>query len=191
MKKLLFAFCALQLFVLPIYSEVEAEKATVNFLLPIDWTEGKQINLAVKIPNNFVAIQPPEAWGDANVIEFIPEGEDANNWSEIITINRFVGKGISAFDFSKSLQKLMIDASTNGTVLKDDQSTQDSYKRALMGLAYDYQGRHEVIGAVYYSGPADCVGVQYTIRPDKNASDQETFAQIEDYFSDNTDVISN
>lgn len=172
-----------------LFAEVEAP-LKLSFLLPINWMGSEQINLSVSIPENFVAIQPPETWVQSSIVEFIPKGEDENNWSEIITIHKFLGTQISATAFSAKLKDYMIAQSTNSNVLKIDDSTEDSYQRALLGLAYDYNGKHEVIGSLYYSGPADCVGVQYTIRPEKGMSDETAFAKIESFLKDNTEVIT-
>jgi len=57
-------------------------------------------------------------------------------------------------------------------------------------MSYDLNGRHEVLGSRYYSGPFDSVGIQYTIRTLQGQSDEYTVEKIENFFKSNAQVVT-
>ena len=109
--------------------------------------------------------------------------------SQIITINKYIGQGLSAEHLVRNLKSGMLSKVENGKVWKDALTKETSYIFANLGIAYDLNGKHEVFGARYYSGPYDTVGVQYTIRPKKGQSDAEVTKKIESFFDANAQVI--
>lgn len=73
-------------------------EAHIRFQLPINWVSSPKYNLEVSIPPGFISLQPFQVWSDekTNLIEFVPKGEDGENWTEIISIDKHIGKKISA-----------------------------------------------------------------------------------------------
>lgn len=164
------------------------EEKTLSFLLPVNWVFPNKINLMVTIPENFVSVQPMDAWMDSPLIEFIPKGEDVNAWSQIITVNKFIGKQYSAVDLTDMILKNLIEKTSRNEVWSNKKSDETAYKTASFGLTYVFDDKKEVIGAHYYSGPYDCVGVQYTIRPKKDSSENATIDTITSYFDNNVRI---
>lgn len=172
--------------------EKAVQPAIFHFLMPINWTVPEKYNLAVQIPSNFESIQPMSVWatGKSPLIEFIPKGESADNWNEIITLNLFINKAISAEHFVKFLYDNMLEKTTNSKAWQEIKIERSpAYTAASAGISYEFAGRKEVFGCRYYSGPYDCSGIQYTIRPKKGESEQQAIEKIENYFRSNTQVV--
>lgn len=159
-----------------------------EILLPINWTGKEQLNLKVTIGEGNRSLQTLEQWADpkTTLLEFIPKDESENEWSHILTLNKFIDSQISAIAFTKNLQKELAKES-GARLLQESFLEKPSYERAGFIMSYDLKGRHEVMGCLYYSGPYDCVGVQYTIR---STDDEEAFKTIETFFQKNTTIIS-
>lgn len=193
MKVLLFAcILALSLF-LQDFAKAEEEKSLsqegnkISFLLPINWAD-KQCNLQVSIPEGYQAIQPSSQWEKSPIIEFIPKGEKADNWSEIITISKLVGSKISAEEMIGLLKNAVIEKN-QGKVWQEKISKEPLYQFALLGISYKIDDRQEVLGCRYYSGPYDCVGVQYAIEKGKDVSEKELISKIDKFFEENTKTL--
>jgi hypothetical protein len=159
---------------------------TLKFELPINWTSDPKINLEVSIPETFHSLQPMDQWKDAELIEFVPNGEEGENWSEIITINKYIGDKIDASTFVSLLKDQLLKKIENGKVLEESSTREENYTKATLSLSYDEKGGHEILSLQYFSGPFDCVGLQYTIR---SARDQEALEKIQNYFKMNTKVV--
>lgn len=155
-----------------------------TFFLPVDWTENRKQDLAVIIPKSYVSLQPEAEWGKAPLIEFIPAGETDYGWSEIITMQTLVAQRISAVALT---EKVLQDFAR---VVKIDTLYQEKTQTmALYICKYVHQGKQEMIGLKYLSGPVDCAGVQYTIRPKRGQSEQQVVAKIKRFFEQNCRLI--
>lgn len=166
------------------------EDYKINFFLPINWASAPKYNLLVAIPEGFRSLQPSSSWTEDTtpLIEFIPKKEKEADWSEIITIHKMIGKNISAEQMLDQLKTSMLAQTKNGKVWKEKFMKETSFSFGILGLTYDLDGKHEVFACKYYSGPYDCVGVQYTIRP-KNASEEAAAKEkIENFFLEHTRV---
>ena len=168
-------------------AEQKTEHADPVFLLPVDWSTKKHIDLCVRIPQGYQSIQSGADWVKEPMIEFIPQGEDHFCWSEIITVQRSVGQGISA-DQVASFIKKGISAVAKCKILLDKKS-RGKYQTVFFILSYSYKGEQEIIGVKYLSGPSDCGGVQYTIRPSKEQSEEEVVKKIECFFDKYLTVV--
>lgn len=162
-----------------------------SFVLPVNWTTTPKYSMTVTIPNGFKPLQPEnEMNASAELIEYIPENQDAANWTEIISVIKYIGKNIPAIKLVEEIKKKVLEMSTNGKVWLESNSTKPNYQEGILGLMYDYEGKHEVMGARYVSGPYDCVGVQYTIRPAEGQTDEDVSKIIENFFKSNLQIIS-
>jgi len=101
-KTLVLAICLSQA-LLGLELTEEQQNYKKIFLLPINWTEGAQDSLEVSIPEGYRCLQPTSMWVTSSLFEFIPVNEEADNWSEIITIERLVGRKIKASDLSQGM----------------------------------------------------------------------------------------
>jgi len=166
-------------------AESAEDAPTIRFELPINWNTSSHYELEVTIPSGFNSLQGFDDWDKAILIEFVPEGEDGENWKEIITINKFIGKNIEAGIFVDLLQKQLTPTVENVKVLEKTKEKFPGYEKATLFLSYDYQNKHEILGLQYFSGPNDCIGVQYTIR---SKNDQQAMAKITSFFETATHV---
>ena len=161
--------------------------ARIHFELPINWLSSPKYNLEVSIPAGYISLQSFRKWSDerTTLIEFVPKGQDGENWKEIITINKHLGEQIAADSLIEIVKKKFV-SDDNGKIIKEEISRQPSYTRVKLILSYDYKGKHEIVGFLYYSGPYDCVGVQYTIRLQGN--EQAAVTKIDTYLDTATQV---
>lgn len=166
---------------------VDTQDYRVSFMLPIHWASANRCNLAVTIPEGYRSLQKQSSWQNSPLIEFIPKGESDYDWSEIITINKLIGQRVQATDMVNSLKATY--EKVKGKIWAEKTSKEASYTYAQLDVSYDSQGKHEVAGCRYYSGPNDCVGVQYALRPKKGESDEEVMAKIHRFFDTNTEII--
>lgn len=160
----------------------------VNVYLPINWTEKNSINLAVSVPYGYKPLQPPEEWQEAVIIEFIPKEETAEQWTEIITLIKILGKKVSSSFLSDMLKTGFKTVDENLSVWLDKKDQTADYEISELGISYQNSGVLEVFGSENYSGPVDCVGVQYTIRP-KAGKEEESVEKIKAFLKNNVKVL--
>ncbi len=162
--------------------------------LPVNWATSPKYSLNVTLPKGVNALQSIQEWGEKNgtLIEFVPEGQNGDNWKEIITLNKFIDYKIPADTFVDALTKRMISQVVeHGKVLAEEKESTPAYSHATSFISYDDHGKHEVLGMDYFSGPYDLVGVQYTIRTNEsNLTDEEALQKIKQYFKDSLKVVS-
>lgn len=158
------------------------------FLLPVDHIHKPVSNLRVTLPKAFSSIQSLEnfALPDQIMIEYIPNGESPDNWSEIITIHKFIGRKLQAYPFLKLLKKELASKTIENKVISFDPLKEGAHiERAELIMEYMANNQREVIGALYYSGPFDAAGVQYTIRLNEKMTEEKAVNKISTYFKDN------
>ncbi len=171
---------------------VEALSYQRTFALPVNWSTTPKYAMVVTIPGGYKSLQPGNSLASSGTEsnQFIPEKESESSWTESITLNKYVGKNISAIKFVGDLKTGMLAKGTDGKVWLESNVTKPSYEQSTIGIVYNYKGQHEVMGALYYSGPFDSSGVQYTIRPKPGQSDEDAIRLIENFFKNNTEIIS-
>lgn len=159
----------------------------LSFMLPINWSSEGKCNLAVTIPEGYRSLQKESSWQNSSIIEFIPQGEADYEWSEIITINKFIGKKITAEEMISALKSTF--ERVKGKTWREKSSKEKFYTLAELEASYNFQGKPELVGCRYYSGPNDCVGVQYAIRSKRGQSDEELMKKIQTFLDTNTEII--
>lgn len=164
------------------------EDYKISFVLPINVASEEHFHLAVTIPKDYKSVQDPSTWDKAPSIEFIPRSEEIQNYSEIVTVMTHRGQRISASRFTEAL-KQAISSQANFSVLLDEKKNKKDYQETALILKYHYQGRDEVLGMRYLSGPYDCAGVQYTIRLSQNMDEKLAAEKINHFFNQNVTVI--
>jgi len=194
-----FILCMLAAFaVCPLFGEAQseeyallrkrAEEGAFVFVLPIDHTVQPLCSLAVTVPKKYKPLQPLESFSPAQsrMIEFIPESEnDPYGWSEIITINKYLGSRTSADLFMNRILRSMISKMEECRVLVHSSSKEGAVEEARFLIQYKLRGQQEVLGVVYFSGPYDCVGMQYTVRPKAGQSVADAVFQVEAFLKKN------
>lgn len=195
------------------------------FSLPVDVSKPKKrlYTLAVNLPRDFKAIDqsmlksgdlPAIEFGrraDLTMMEFIPKKESVNNFSEIITLNKWAGSKIRAGAFTKEIIK-GLKKKVKVSILKEEISgKKHPAKWSLVNLKdlnsapkevthlnfpvvsyivkYKLNGQQEILGMKYVSGPHDCSGLQYTIKLDGTISEESAVKKIEDFFNQDTSLI--
>jgi len=148
-----------------------------NFSLPVNWTGGSRDNLHVTIPRGYRPLQ--SEW--RTILEFVPENEDGDNWSEIITVTKYIGKRLSATDVTSLIAEGIINQAKDSQILLNSNEDTGRIKKSRLGIMYTYQGRKELILMNYFSGPLDCVGVQYTVRIPENQNIVDVSKKMVDF----------
>ncbi|MBA3958015.1 MAG: hypothetical protein H0X51_06450 [Parachlamydiaceae bacterium] len=166
------------------------KETKLTFMLPINWVPPTKCNLVVTIPPGYKPLQMPSTWEEATLIEFVPQNESQDEWTEIISINKLIGKKMSASRLVDEIKSTFL-KNHEARILQTKSSHDLSYESAQMSAAYNFEKYHEVLGCRYYSGPYDCVGLQYTIRPKKEETDVEIAQRIERFFDANAIVNCN
>ena len=160
-------------------TEKEIEGFQPTFLLPVDVTK-QPINLSITVPKGYKSLQPLAS--DQVMIEYIPQNDSGNNWSEIITVNKFIGKKISAKTFAGMLKIQLMSAAKGIQLIADTSSKDKNIEEAYFLMRYTNQQKQEIIGAKYFSGPFDAAGVQYTIRLKHDLNAEAAIKKIDDFF---------
>lgn len=155
-----------------------------TFLLPIDHSKRPRVNLKVEVPKGFKSLQSINDFSKQEnyMIEYIPEKDISSNWSEIITVNKFIGHKISANKFTDLLKENLIQNSKNGKILIEKSTNEQGIEISWFFLKYTHQNVQEIVGTTYYSGPYDSAGAQYTIRLRNGLTEQEAIKKIKSYF---------
>jgi hypothetical protein len=128
------------------------EEGKTRFELPITRGSFPRYELEATIPEGYISLQKFEEWEKGDIIEFVPQGEDGENWSEIITINKLIGRKVFAPTFLTLLKIQMLATLNNGQVLQESSDQLEHYSLATLILSYDFERRHEIFGVQYYSG---------------------------------------
>ncbi|OJW54019.1 MAG: hypothetical protein BGO67_08115 [Alphaproteobacteria bacterium 41-28] len=145
-------------------------------LLPINHLSEKRISLVVNIPKKY----KPLGTFPSQSMEFIPEGDDEQKYSQIITINVFAGTGVSASTFLDKIKSGMESETPSFKLLKEDKKDEGSYTMASLAATYEQHGRNEIVYMRYFSGPADLCGIQYAKPLGKNESPEQALNDLRD-----------
>ena len=167
-----------------------------TLLLPVNTLgeKGTRINLQFNFPKGFRCLQgekfkDPQDLDDLALLEFIPEGERVDNWSEIITSNVFLGKSVKAGNLVEHIKENIVKIAENVKILEEESKTDDAaFETATVALAYTHNGRREVMRAVAYSGPADCTSIQYSSVVKENQSEDDAFQKEKAWMKDTKNI---
>lgn len=170
--------------------EKEIEGFQPTFLLPVDVTK-QPVNLSVTVPKGYKSLQPLSGFGKREqvMIEYIPQNDSGDNWSEIITVNKFIGQKISAKTFASMLKTQFMSVAKNVKLIEDKSSKEKNIEDAYFLMRYTHQQKQEIIGAKYFSGPFDAAGVQYTIRLNPDLNEEAAIKKIDDFFKNNVQLM--
>lgn len=176
------------LFCLLAFSSLNATE--IELLLPVNAASRPRVNLQVQIPSGFKSIQTLKEFESPTqtLLEFIPENEDPDNWTEIITVFKYIANQVSAPELVGRIKKSLIEKNY-AKVLTESNKDFKNYKHATLAVDYIFQNHMEVLGMIYDSGPYDCSGVQYTIRPSREQTSAEVLKKINNFFKSNTQII--
>ncbi|MBM3468690.1 MAG: hypothetical protein FJX71_04590 [Alphaproteobacteria bacterium] len=163
----------------------------LQLLFPINvlGDKGARTNLKIQIPKGFRCLQKDQLLsGNYSLLEFIPEKDDENQWSEIITVNLFVGKSAQASKFNSYLKDRMVQAAEESKILEDNVTQGESFETAVLTLAYKHNGRREVVLVKTFSGPMDCVSVQYAVALKEGQTEDEAFKKVKAWMEDSQNL---
>lgn len=158
-----------------------------TFLYPI--IEGKY-QLMVRVPKNF---KPLEGDPNAELLEFIPKtDQDPYKWTEILTLNKILGKGITAPDYIERLDNLYLKHDEKNTkIIETDKHNFGDYQDASSIIKYQGNGRDEVVMLYSVSGPYDIANVQYALPLTSPDELKATIQKLKDFIKKNLEVIKN
>lgn len=165
----------------------EIKKYQFTLSLPVNATlaEGKRVHLNVSIPKEYEHVGNKF---DAPIHEFIPQGEQVANWSEIIVTQAFVGKKIPAQHFAEEVKKGMVAQASHAKVIHHSHKDHGTYSTATLTMKYTFKGRTEVMEAYYVSGPYDCSDVQYSIALSDKMTEHKALEKIKAFMKNHVSI---
>lgn len=162
-----------------------------TFVLPVNWADTPKLGMVVSIPPAFKPVNAANPDDTSSpLMEYIPESETDANWTQRITISKYIGKSATAQTVIAQLKSLLLEKVTNPKIWIETNSSKPNFQQSILGMRYDFHNKRELMGAQYNSGPFDCVGVQYTIRPMEGIPDDDITRIIDDFFKTNVQVVS-
>lgn len=142
----------------------------MTYVLPLNVTNQQKVALMISPPKSFICAQPQlEAFinGQTDFVEYIPKGESFDNWSKIITVNRYINKRLPAPYIVSTMVQKMSAQSKSYRVLAALSNDRGDHLDASFTMIYVLpNGQAEMIFAQYFSGPYDTAGFQVTIKID-------------------------
>jgi hypothetical protein len=153
-----------------------------SILLPINHLDKKNYYTLQVIPPKYLKLitSTSDFW------EFIPQSEEPEKWSQIMTINFYRGIARSSSVFNDYLAQYMSKHCKNFKILKQTNTDETNFSVASLAATYDLNGKKELICIIAYSGPADLVQVQMT---EKITSDDK-IQQVQDKLFDTINSVS-
>lgn len=161
-------------------------KGDFTILMPINHMGEKKTSLSVAIDKSYKSLQTLPN----RLMEFIPEGEDASKWSQIITLTINVNIKTPASKFLDVLKTKMGSLSKNFKILEENTSDMGSYEVASFGAVYELGDRREVVYMRYYSGPADLSGIQYAKLLGPNDSPEVVLKELKAFVDKISQIIT-
>lgn len=162
-----------------------------TFVLPVNWADTPKLGMVVTVPSAFKPIGAAGAEDSTSPIsEYILENETEANWTQRITIAKYIGKNANAQSVLNQIKTALLAKVTNSQIWVETNSTKLNFQQSMLGIRYELQGKKEFMGAEFNSGPYDCVGVQYTLRPQQGVPDEDITRIIDDFFRTNVQVVS-
>lgn len=144
--------------------------SNLTLLLPVN--AAQRISLSVDLGKglNFKPGGDFQKMQEAKFFEFIPQADDINNWTEIITVILKLNIQLSeAAQFNSMLQEGIQKQASDISILKRNHKKHENYNYDEMFITYTHNGKRELMWSYVVAGPLDAVNVQYTIRiPDQN-----------------------
>lgn len=162
----------------------------IVLLLPVNILEekGARINLQVNTPKEFKCLQKEAFLKDATsiapMLEFIPKKDNENNWSEILTSHTYIGKSLKADELISYMKENFVKNSTDPKILEEKTTQGDSFDIVTITIAYTHNGRREVVRIKAFSGPADCVSIQYAVALKKGQTEVDAFKKVKLWMED-------
>lgn len=161
-----------------------------TFVLPINHLSPPHlISLSVEIPEGYRPLQDMKGFMNGGMIEYIPQNEDENNWSSIITILPLIGKSFQAKQFISRMLLSLKERIPNVEVLETNDDTNSGYTQSSMGVIYTNKGRSEVLYTASFPCPADSINFQYTRVLKPGGSPKVTLNEIKQQMSKMVKVI--
>jgi hypothetical protein len=155
-----------------------------TFLFPVI---EEQVKLKVTIPKHFKALE-----GDPNAVllEFIPNTDkDPYKWTEIITLNKILGTGISANEYITRLNDSFLKTTKTAKILETDKHDYQGYQDASSIVQYQSNGRDEVVIFYSVSGPLDLANLQYALPLSSAEQLNETVQKLKDFIKTNVEIV--
>ncbi len=157
--------------------------------LPINVLNERRVHLSLTIPKSFRSVYSMDKF-DKGILEFISTSDRSPDcFTQIITVNPFFGKCLSASVFVEKLKQQLFKDDSSVKILKADTKSHGDYTESSFSIKYTHRGRKEIMFAHYYSGPCDCVGFQYTIALTNDMNRAKAKKIIEEFIKNNVAVI--
>ena len=168
------------------------------YLLPIDHTDSTKYTFQLTMPDNFYAPSSPQYQAflsnQSTILEWVPKHETLSNWSEIVTMMKFIGYGLSAETLVTKTKNGILEHAETFHILKENTSHSAGYTESELIMAYTHKQQNELFYIKAYSGLMDCAGIQYTIRSKvsndyKGALGVKWVKKIENWLQEHSKVV--
>lgn len=171
-----------------LYAVENINDQQTTMVLPLNDVSKIKTSLRVKIPDDFRPLQTLDQGYKNHIFEYVPKSDDENKWTQIITLNLFVGIKKSASDFT-SIMKSEFKKAPQAKLLEESTTEQDDYMMSSLGFSYEDKARREVVYMRYYSGPNDLSGIQYAKPLKENESPEALLKELKSFVDKISTVI--
>lgn len=171
-------------------TSVTLAETPIHFNLVINATPSNYTALSINIPATYSTTVPVTEWASTPLLTFMPTQETQDNWHSMIAVAKYLGKKLEASTVINLMKSSLLPEITNPVIHEESKESVNGYEKALLTLSYDRKNGHEICKAIYYSGPLDCVGVQYTLRAALGTPDATLLPELTQFFTENVRLSS-
>lgn len=161
------------------------------FLLPVNVAlpKGQRLNIKVAVPRDFTtAMQQTSA--DGCFMEFVPNGENLNKWTQLMVVMALIGKRATVSDLQAYTKDgILSDSAERANVICDEVLNLDGYTAATLIIIYKYHNHSEAIISRIYAGKYDLVQLQLSVAVKPNESADEVVKRLREFLDKNTEVV--
>ncbi len=169
---------------------IAADSCQTILKLPIETTLIKQqiywFNLGITIPKHFKCCQKNLK---NNFLEFIPNTENRDNWSETILSQMASGQEVHIFRLFETLKKKFQYSTSALTILEECikyKGPDASFGHFSIIMSYEYNACKQVTLAKYFAGHDSYAGFQYTVALTPDMTENQAIEKLKTFVQHNT-----
>jgi hypothetical protein len=175
------------------HANIATAMATMqNMSLPINGTVDPNIHIAIQLPQNFRLLSSTLFLQRFPQMEYIPTNENANSWTEKITLKMMKGAVFGNPQQWNAINcRNLLVQSFHGELLEPNtEQTHQHYMEASFKVLYtDPQNGHQkIVFGKCFSGPYDLSLFQYTIDLANGMTIPQAMHKIKDFVDNHTHI---
>lgn len=174
-------------------TEEDIADKSFSFSLPVNVALSPHIFLVVNIPEGYRPLQSMQAMvkNTSNIMEFVPKDNSDDGWTNIITLSPLIGLKVKSSEFVSQLKQGFLSNASNVEILENTVNQYPGYEKSCLGVDYEVKSRHEMVYMCYYSGPYDCVGMQYAVVwPAESITKKALLEKLKKFVNDQSQIKS-